>query len=86
MGFMESFFGSSKKEEGGRANDGGNFMAIPENGPGDTTEEEVGVIEAKRLRIEELDNQIVEIENTNPSDERLKDLRDELRSLQEPVQ
>ena len=42
---------------------GGNFIAIPQNPPGEIFDEEVAAAERRRLKIEELEIKTTEIEN-----------------------
>jgi len=83
MGFMESFFGK-KTEPDGRQNDGGDFMAVPGPDNGQTEEKGFEAVEQKRLRKEELENKIVEIEGdpNHPEKDKLEEYRNRLRELQ----
>ena len=44
-------------------NPGGNFIAIPQNPPGEIFDEEAAAAERRRLKIEELEIKTTEIEN-----------------------
>lgn len=66
-----------------RGNDGADFMAVPPQAPGETSEAEAIMLEAKNKKIEALEAKIAEIGNnqTHPAFLQLTELKEELAKL-----
>ena len=84
MGIEEIFSRRKKyREDEGRKNDGGNFMAVPPQAPGDITKEELNMLYKHARNRRDLESKIVEIESdpNHPQQDQLEELREQLRDM-----